>query len=180
MEAEAAVVTLTGVDPVGCAAVLEYLATGALRVPGCLEDALGVLGVAERFMVAPLQEELVPLIKTLVTPANIGSLLRFTDAAGREELCTWACNWAVTGGHATSLVRSGCLAGLPGGAAHALMLAIATRADAATGGTGSPGGGDATHNNKTVTAGGDPSSAAGGTVNGGGVKRKHSDDHAGH
>jgi BTB/POZ domain len=129
LEATAAVVTLRGVDPVGCVAVLDYLATGSMRVPANLDDTLAVLGVAERFMVSALQEECTRLVKSLVTPSNIGSLLRFTDAAGREDLCAWACSWAVSGGHATSLVRSGCLAGLPGGAAHALMMAIATRAD---------------------------------------------------
>ena len=128
-EATASVVPLRGVDPTACGAVLNYLATGALRVPHQMEAALAILGVAERFMVETLHADLTAQVKAIVSPDNIGALLRFADAAGREALCDWTCKWAVTGGHATSLVRSGCLAGLPGGAAHVLMMAIATRAD---------------------------------------------------
>jgi hypothetical protein len=137
-EATARVVSLRGVDPAACGAVLSYLATGALRVPHQMEGALAILGVAERFMVETLHADLTAQVKAIVRPENIGALLRFADAAGREELCDWTCKWAVSGGHATALVRSGCLAGLPGGAAHALMMAIATRADSVASGPAVP------------------------------------------
>jgi len=130
-EAQAGVVTLRGVDPGGAQALLTWLSTGALRHPGGLEEVLAVYSVAERLMVPSLLHVCAALAKSVVTADNVGALLRFADAAGREELCDWACAWAVRGGHATALVRSGCLADLPGGAAHALMLAIAQRADSA-------------------------------------------------
>ena len=137
-EATAKVVSLRGVDPAACGAVLNYLATGALRVPHQMEGALAILGVAERFMVEDLHTDMTAQVMAIVTPENIGALLRFADAAGREELCDWTCKWAVSGGHATALVRSGCLAGLPGGAAHVLMMAIATRADSMASGPAVP------------------------------------------
>jgi hypothetical protein len=81
-------------------------------------------------MVPELVATLTAVAKGCVNEANVGALLRFADGAGREALCQWACDWAVAGAHAGALVRAGTLAGLPGGAQHTLMLAIAARADA--------------------------------------------------
>jgi hypothetical protein len=131
-EASAATVALRGVPPRGMRALLHWAATGGVRACADMEEALDGLSVAERFMVPELASEFTRIVKGTISEKNVGSLLRFSDAAGREALCAWACEWAVAGAHAGALVRAGTLAGLPGGAAHALMLAIAAKADAAS------------------------------------------------
>jgi hypothetical protein len=130
-EALAPEVALRGVPVRGVRALLGWAASGGVAVSG-MEEALECLAVAERFMVPELVATLTAVAKGCVNEHNVGELLQFADGTGREALCTWAADWAVAGAHAGALVRAGTLAGLPGGAQHTLMLAIAARADASS------------------------------------------------